>query len=160
MATKKKRSAPKWKPGVKHPVTGKVVGGRAMSKRDQALFKTTGKRRKGVGSAKIAVAYGKKPKAPTKKRKPAKRKTAAKRPVRKTTRKKAPAKRKKAPARAAARTKKGIKVKVPPRAARYVICDGRNVFVASAKTVTSARAKVKALMAKHPKKAFKILDTK
>jgi hypothetical protein len=165
MATKKKatKSAPRWQAGVVHPVTKKPVGGKAMSKRDQRLFKTTGKRRKSVGSAKIADAYGKAPKKAVKK---VVKKKAVKKTVKKAVKKVAKKAAKKTVKRMVKKTtakkppKGAIRVRVPAQAARYVIVDGRNHFVSSSKTISNARSKVKALMATNKAKAYKIIDTK
>jgi hypothetical protein len=145
--TAAKRAAPKWRCDV-HPVTGKACKGRAMSKRDQALFTTTGKYRKGVGIAKVRAAYGK----PTLKKK----KTSKKAPARKKT-----AKRKKYPRKkvgsniiSSRRTKPGKKVvRRKKKVGKYSYAGGKRKAPKRTRVTTkSKRYKVKSYLRKTPKK--------
>jgi hypothetical protein len=176
MATKKKttkkRKAPakkkttksavtKWQKGVVHPVSKKPVGGRPMSQRDKKLFRTDGKRRAGTTKSKIDAAYGLKPKkrkAPAKKKAAPKRKTTAKRPAKKTTAKR-PAK-KTTKKRTAAKSSKRfgtVRYVSPSREKfKFVIYDGSGKDVYGTNSIRAARAKLKDLAAKHPRKKFTI----
>jgi hypothetical protein len=91
-------------------------------------------------------------------RKPARR-TVRKPATRKTARK--PAARK--PARKTTARRTGSKVvvrKVPARSERYVVVDGSMLYQGSSRLLSAARKKQAALQAKHPKKVFRIVDTK
>jgi len=151
-ATKKKTTTSlTWaKSCTKHPVTGKPCAGRVMSKRDQKLFTKVGKRRAGVTPTMVKEAYGLKATS-------AKKKTTARKSTAKKTTARKPA------ARKTTAKRKGSSVtvsKVPARAQRFVIVDGRMAYQSSSKLLTSARKKVGELEKKFPRKTFRIVDTK
>jgi len=153
-----------WGKGVVHPVRKTACGGRPMSQRDMKLFTKMGKRRAGVTPTMVKEAYGQKKaaKKPAKKKTVAKRKPAAKKKT--TAKKKTPAA-KKHIGRKGSSTKRRLGSTVtisgcPARCQRYVIVDGRMRFQSSSRLLTGARKKVEALVKKHPRKVFRIVDTK
>lgn len=80
MARRKKiaKKPLQWKSGVHHPITGKPVGGRIMSKEERKVFKTDGKLRKGKRKADYSG-----PKRKTTRRKTTRRRNPAKKTAKK-----------------------------------------------------------------------------
>lgn len=176
--TVKKTGDLKWAKGVNHPVTKRPCGGRVMSQRDKKLFTRVGKRRASTTLAMIREAYGLKKKPA---RKPAKKKTAARKPAakKKTTAKRRPVAKKKTTARKPAKKKaaarnpakktatitkkvprgfKEKKVSVGRAKFRYVIFDASGGDRYGANKLTDARRKLKELKKEHPKATLEIQE--
>lgn len=88
---------------------------------------------------------------------PAAKKPAARKPATKKTATRKPAAKKTA---SKAKGKQETLKSVPPRAARYVVTDGKKQFQTSSRTVAAAKKKVADLQEKNPRKKFTIYDIK